>query len=154
MYLHIIPTTSIIWKGYKTEKGLLEFLAKCVECLPMVQETWVQSQVVSYQRLQKWYLIPPCLTLSIIRYVSRVKWSNPWKRVAPSPTPRCSSYWKGSLLVALDYGRQLYFTSHVASIFQWRGERQHPSTERRQNRLIFLVERTETKENRRDSSIQ
>ena len=25
----------------------------------------------------KWYLIPPCLTLSIIRYGSRVKWSNP-----------------------------------------------------------------------------
>ena len=26
----------------------------------------------------------------------RVKWSNPRKGVAPSPTPRCSSYWKGS----------------------------------------------------------
>ena len=26
--------------------------------------------------------------------------------VAPSPTPRCSSYRKGSLLVALDYGCQ------------------------------------------------
>ena len=24
------------------------------------------------------------------------------------PTPQCSSYWKGNLLVALDYGRQLY----------------------------------------------
>ena len=36
--------------------------------------------------------------------------------VAPSPTSRCSSYWKGSLLVALDYGHQLYLlynTSHV-----------------------------------------
>ena len=31
----------------------------------------------------KWYLIPPCLTLSIIRYGSRVKWSNPGKGVAP-----------------------------------------------------------------------
>ena len=30
--------------------------------------------------------------------------------VAPSPTPWCSSYRKGSLLVTLDYGRQLYFT--------------------------------------------
>ena len=28
--------------------------------------------------------------------------------VAPSPTPRCSSYRKGSLQVTLDYGRQLY----------------------------------------------
>ena len=27
----------------------------------------VQSQVESYQRLKKWHLIPPCLTLSIIR---------------------------------------------------------------------------------------
>ena len=47
----------------------------------------------------------PCLTLSIIRYVPSVKWSNPGKRVAPFPKPRCSSYWKGSLLVAFDYGR-------------------------------------------------
>ena len=58
---------------------------------------------------KKWYLIPLCLTLSIIRYVSRVKWSNPGKGVAPSPTPRCSIYWKGSLLVALNYSRQLFF---------------------------------------------
>ena len=56
------------------------------------------------------YLIPPCLTLSNIRYVSKVKWSNPGKGVTPSPTLQCSSYWKGSLLVALDYGRQLYFS--------------------------------------------
>ena len=27
---------------------------------------------------------------------------------APSPTPLCSSYRKGSLQVILDYGRQLY----------------------------------------------
>ena len=39
--------------------------------------------------------MPPCLTLSIIRYGSRVKWSNPGKGVAPSPTPWCSSYQKG-----------------------------------------------------------
>ena len=76
----------------------------------MVRKTRVQSQVESYQKLfKKWYLIPPCLTLSIIRYVSRVKWSNPGKGVAPFPTPRFSSYWKGSLWVALDYSRRLYF---------------------------------------------
>ena len=61
------------------------------------RETGVQSQVESYQRLKKWYLIPLCLTLSIIRYGSRVKWSNPGKGVSPSPTPWCSSYWKGNL---------------------------------------------------------
>ena len=32
-----------------------------------------------------------------------------WEGVAPSPTPWCSSYRKGSLQVTLDYGRQLYF---------------------------------------------
>ena len=57
---------------------------------PIARETWVQSQVESYQRLKKWYLMPPCLTLSIIGYGSRVKWSNPGKGVAPSPTPWCS----------------------------------------------------------------
>ena len=40
---------------------------------------------------KKWYLMPPCLTLSILQYISRVKWSNPGKGVAP-PTPWCSSY--------------------------------------------------------------
>ena len=55
-------------------------------------------------------MIPACLTLSNIRYVSRVKWSTPAKGVAPFPTPlpRCSNYWKGSLLVAVNYGCQLY----------------------------------------------
>ena len=32
----------------------------------------------------KLYLMPPCLALSIIRYVSRVKWSNPGNGVALS----------------------------------------------------------------------
>ena len=77
------------------------------EYSPMAWETWVQSQVESYRRLKKWHLMPPCLTLRIIRYGSRVKWSNPGKGVVPSPTPWCSSYWKGSLRVTFDYGRQL-----------------------------------------------
>ena len=58
---------------------------------------------------QKWYLMPPCLTLSIIRYRSRVKWDSPGKGVSPSLTLRGSSYWKGSLRVNLDLGRQLYW---------------------------------------------
>ena len=48
-------------------------IASWLECSPMAWENWVQSQVESYQRLKKWYLMPPCLTLSIIRYGSRVK---------------------------------------------------------------------------------
>ena len=62
---------------------------------------------------KKWYLMPPCLTFSIIRYGSRVKWSNPGKGVAPSPTPWCSSYRKRSLWITLDYGCQLYFTTYI-----------------------------------------
>ena len=34
----------------------------------MVRETGVQSQVESYQRRKKWYLMPSCLTLNIIRH--------------------------------------------------------------------------------------
>ena len=45
---------------------------------------------------------------SFIRYRTRVKWSNPGKRVAPSPSPQCSSYWKGRMWVALNYSRQVY----------------------------------------------
>ena len=64
----------------------------------------IPGQVIP--RTQKWYLIPPCLTLRIIRYVSRVRWGNPGKGLASSPTPRCSSCWKGSLQVTLDYRLQ------------------------------------------------
>ena len=60
-------------------------------------------------KTQKWSLMPPYLTLSNIRYGSRVKWNNPRNGVAPFPTPWCSSYRKGSLRVTLDYGRELYF---------------------------------------------
>ena len=56
-------------------------------------------------------MIALCLTLSNIRYVSRVKWSHPGKRVLPSPKHRCSSYWKEILLVVLNYCRQLYIVS-------------------------------------------
>ena len=28
-----------------------------------------------------------------------------WEKSSSLPTPRCSSYWKGSLLVAFDYGQ-------------------------------------------------
>ena len=74
-----------------------------LECSPKARETGVQSQVESYQRLKKWYLIPPRLTLSIIRYRSRVKWSNPGKGGVSFPT-----HWCSSLLVTHDYSRQLH----------------------------------------------
>ena len=55
-------------------------------------ETWVQSQVKSYQRLKKWYLMLPCLTLSIIRYGSRVKWSNPGKEAFGLPSTMVANF--------------------------------------------------------------
>ena len=84
----------------------------------MARETWVQSQVESYQRLKKWYLMPPCLTLSIIRYGARVKWSHPGKGVAPFPPPWCSSYRKKvafgspSTMIA-NYIRKLYIYIYI-----------------------------------------
>ena len=60
--------------------------------------------------------MPPCLTLSIIRYRSKVKWRNSGK-VSPTPTPRCSSFWKGSLRVALEYGHQLYIYVCICIFF-------------------------------------
>ena len=67
----------------------------------------IPCRVIS--KTQKWFLMTPCLTLSIIRYGSRLKWNNPGKRVAPSRTPWCSSYRNGSLRVTLIYGRQITF---------------------------------------------
>ena len=58
--------------------------------------------------LKKMVFDTSLLRLSDIRYVSKVKGNNLGKGVAPSPTPWCSSYRKGSLLVTLDYGYQLY----------------------------------------------
>ena len=63
----------------------------------MAWETRVHTQVESYQRLKKWYLMQLCFTLSNRSNVSRVKWSNPENGVAPSPTPQYSSYWKKEL---------------------------------------------------------
>ena len=43
-------------------------------------------------KTQKMVLDTSLLTLSIIRYISSVKWSNSGKRVVPSTIPRYSSY--------------------------------------------------------------
>ena len=97
-----------IWEQFSIKSLLIMvYFAERLECSSIAQKTGVQSQVESYQRFKKWYLMPPCLALSIIRYGSRAKWSNPRKGV--TPFPGCSSYWKGNFQVTLDYGRQLYF---------------------------------------------
>ena len=123
-------------------------LAKRLECSPIVRETWVRSQVESYQRLKKWYLMPPCLTLSIIRYGSRVKWSNPGKGVAPSPTPWCSKLserepsghprlWSPTFFIVLcifmqnhndiqiktseDFFKRIYLSLYLKTLCVWEG---------------------------------
>ena len=58
--------------------------------------TGVQSQVESYQRLKKMILDTALLNTQLCKVVSRVKWSNPRKGVASSPSTRYSSYWKGT----------------------------------------------------------
>ena len=49
-------------------------LAKLVECSPFAQETDIQSQIKSYQRLKKVVLDTSLLNTDSIRYLSRVKW--------------------------------------------------------------------------------
>ena len=86
---------TIILGGLAPSLALFRFtnsLVKWIEHLQMVWKIGVQFQVKSYQRLKKSYLMPPCLTLSIIRYGSKVKWNNPGKGVVPSLTPQCRSY--------------------------------------------------------------
>ena len=55
-------------------------------CIKLFTIIYSYLIAIIYTSIKKWYLMPPCLTLSIIRYGSRVKWSNPGKRVAPYPT--------------------------------------------------------------------
>ena len=59
-------------------------------------------------KTQKMVLDASLLNTQHFKVWIKGKWSNPGKGVAPSPTPWCSSYQKGSLRVTLDYGRQLY----------------------------------------------
>ena len=87
LQIHILYSRPRCWTK---EKIQIIYIYIYIYIYILARETWVQSQVESYQRLKKWYLMRSCLTLSIIRYGSRVKWSDPGKGVAPSPTPWCS----------------------------------------------------------------
>ena len=82
-------------------------LALWADYLPKTQEAGVQSQVASYQRLLKMLLDTSLLPTQ--KYKVRIK-GKVEHYLAPYPTPRCSNYQKGSLLVSLDYGRQLYLS--------------------------------------------
>ena len=60
------------------------------------------------------FTIPPWLTLSNKKVPIKSKVEQFREGVVPSSIPRCSSYWKGSFLVAIDYGR-LYFLLELNS---------------------------------------
>ena len=64
-------------------------------------------------------LIKDCFPLSIIRYGSRVSGTIQGKGVVPSPIPRCSSYWKMTLRVTLNYTHQLLWTSQKPTRDPW-----------------------------------
>ena len=70
--LHVKSTGQLWYWWQNVVSVCMSYLSTITHC-EQYRETWVQSQVESYQRLKKWYLMPPCLTLSIIRYGSRVK---------------------------------------------------------------------------------
>ena len=89
-----------------------------VKCFPMTWETGFQSQVEPYQRHKEWYLMLPCLKLGIIRYGSKVKWSNPGKGEVPAPKTQSSSYWKESLQVTHNQGCQLYFLHRYIFLYK------------------------------------
>ena len=65
--------------------------------MPVVWETRFNPRLSHIKDSKKWYLMLLCLTLSIIRYGSRIKRSYIENGVVPSPTLCCSSYWKGRL---------------------------------------------------------
>ena len=62
---------------------------------------------------KKWHLMPPCLTLSFIRYVSRVKWSNLEEAVALSSTPRCSSTYDLIYLWIFSFTDHMYIYIYI-----------------------------------------
>ena len=80
----------------------------------------IPGQVIpKTQKNGTWLL--PCLALSTIRSWSRVNWSNPGNGVVPFLTSLCSSYWKGSQWVTLDFylldSRNIVFI--IGIILRW-----------------------------------
>ena len=52
-----------------------------------------------------------------LQSIFNVVWN--WKYIAPSPTPRCSIYWKGSFQVTHDYDCQLYYSVLYNELYRW-----------------------------------
>ena len=58
---------------------------------------------------KKWYLIPPLLNTQYYKVHINDKVEQSRERSSTLPYTQCSSYWKRSLWVTLDYSHQLYF---------------------------------------------
>ena len=74
----------------------------------IARESWVQSQVESYQKLKKWYLMSLCIYTQHHKVQIKGNVSQSWERSNASATPWCSSYRKWSHRVTVNNGRQLY----------------------------------------------
>ena len=79
-----------------TSLSIYIYIDMRVECLPVIQETRVQSQIKSYQRLKKLVLDTSLLNTQHYKVQIKGKWNNSGKGVASSPIPWCSSYLKGA----------------------------------------------------------
>ena len=64
-------------------------------------------------KTQKMVLDISLLNTQHYKVPSKGKVEQSKERSSALPTPRYSSYWKGSLRAALDYGRQLYFCLYL-----------------------------------------
>ena len=116
--LHPIPT---IYPGKKRHLLRLLTTKELGKSIEFANVSVEQGSVLGWiiQRPQKMVLMPPCLTLSIIRYGSRVLVLcdmqlvlSRFELVSPCPfpttititprSPQCNSYWKGSYRITLD----------------------------------------------------
>ena len=110
------PANSGVVKQLKILSGANNPIRSSIKLLVFQQCWWMvqskynhQSSDLVMKKKSEWFL-------KRFFYGSRVKWSNPGKGVAPSPTPWCSSYRKGGLRVTLDYDR-LYLLYILSRLF-------------------------------------
>ena len=90
LYFYKEVCSFVDWSSYI----MFDYVSACI-CIMVIKQFNPSSSHTKDSK--KWYLIPLCLTLSIINYGSRVNWNNPGKGGALSPTRRCCSFWKSSL---------------------------------------------------------
>ena len=110
MIRDIAHITNYNWSRYNICDWITSYYYKFLPDIRIMvrvftRETWVQSQVESYQRGQK--IVLDAFLLNTQHYKVRIKdkVGQFWEMSSP-PTPWRSSYRKGSLRVTLDYGCQ------------------------------------------------